>query len=155
VEIEIKWLAGTDDLSPVRQVRDSVFIGEQGIAPELEYDAMDAAAEHLLICADGRPVAAGRLYQADGQFRFGRVCVLMEYRGEHLGVLVVRLLLARAFAAGAMEVHIHAQAYLEGYYRRFGFVPYGERFSEAGIEHVSMVVRKEEVSGNPERDRDH
>lgn len=147
MNLEIMWLAGTGDLTAVRKVRNPVFIGEQGIAPELEHDATDAAAEHLLICGDGQPVAAGRLYQEGGQFRFGRVSVLPEHRGKHLGVMLVRHLLARAFAAGATEVHIHAQAYLEEYYRRLGFTSYGERFSEAGIEHVSMVAVKGKASG--------
>lgn len=140
MELTVKWLAGSDDLTDVRRVRDPVFIGEQGIAPELEYDAMDAMAEHLVIYADGQPVAAGRLYQKDGHYMFGRVSVLPEHRGKHFGILVVRQLLARAYRAGAPEVHIHAQAYLEGFYRQLGFTPYGDPFDEAGIVHISMVA---------------
>ncbi len=140
--LELIWLTGRDDLSEVHWVRGEVFTKEQGIPGELDIDAVDAEAEHILLRLDGHPIGTGRLYQKDGQYMFGRVSVLKEYRGQHYGIKIVENLLDRAFAVGATEVHIHARALLDEYYRRLGFELYGEHFIEAGIDHISMVARR-------------
>lgn len=140
--IENEWITGDQDLTAVHAIRDKVFGEEQKISPEKIRDAYDAQAVHLLIYVDGKAVATGRIYHDGSQFRMGRICVLKEYRGQGIGDLAVRLLLYKAFQF-ANRLYISAQAYLEDFYKKFGFETVGEPFLEEEIPHVNMVLYKE------------
>jgi len=136
--MEIKWLKGTEDLSDPYYVRREVFVKEQNIDKDLEWDGMDAEADHIVIYIDGQPVATGRIIIDNGQYMLGRIAVLKEYRGRNLGRVLVENMMAKAFENGADEIHIHAQTRVRGFYEKLGFEAYGELYEEAGIEHISM-----------------
>ncbi len=140
--IENEWITGNGDLTAVHAIRDKVFGEEQEISLEKIRDEYDAQAVHLLIFVDGEAAATGRIYHDGSQFRMGRICVLKEYRGQGIGDLAVRLLLYKAFRF-ANQLYISAQAYLEDFYKKFGFETVGESFMEEGIPHVDMVLYKE------------
>ena len=129
------------------QLRMAVFVQEQGIAPELEIDALDAQCLHAVAYkTDNRqntPVATGRLLpaDADGCSRIGRMAVDHALRGRNYGRLVLDALLRAARARGDRSVLLHAQCSAEGFYRRAGFVPEGERFDEVEIPHIAMRLR--------------
>lgn len=137
-----EWITGNGDLRAVHAIREKVFVAEQNIAPERVADAYDEQAVHLLVYVDGVAAATGRIYHDGSHFRIGRLCVLKEFRGQGIGDLAARLLLFKAFMY-AGEVHISAQAYLEDFYKKFGFETVGGPFMEEGISHVNMVVTKE------------
>lgn len=124
-----------------RQVREAVFVQEQGIALALVHDALDATAVHALVRNRlGLPVATGRLLQdAPGVGRIGRMAVHRVLRGANLGRDVLRALMQAATERGDREVMLHAQPSAEGFYARLGFVPRGEPFEEAGIVHLEMT----------------
>ena len=123
------------------QVREAVFVQEQGIAPGLVNDELDATAVHALVRNRlGLPVATGRLLQhAPGVGRIGRMAVHRVLRGSRLGRDVLRALMQAAAERGDHEVVLHAQRSAEGFYARLGFVPRGEPFEEAGIVHIEMT----------------
>ena len=124
------------DLEALRTVRETVFVQEQRVPLELEWDALDPRCVHVLARdAAGRPIGTGRLTP---ERKIGRMAVLREWRGRGVGVALLRALLDEAVRHGLPEVHLHAQVSAMGFYARHGFVPYGERFMEAGIEHQSM-----------------
>lgn len=124
------------NLDALRAVRDPVFVQEQGVPVGIERDALDALCHHVLARdADGRPIGTGRL-APDG--RIGRMAVLREWRGRGVGAAMLRLLVSRAAADGLREVHLHAQVDAEPFYAAEGFLPVGERFEEAGIQHQAM-----------------
>lgn len=126
-------------LPDLRAVRDVVFVGEQQVPVEIERDALDASCAHVLARdADGRPVGTGRL-SPDG--RIGRMAVLREWRGRGVGRAMLLRLLEEARARGLSEVHLHAQVDAEAFYAADGFLPVGERFVEAGIQHQAMRRR--------------
>lgn len=119
----------------IRAIRDEVFIQEQGIDPTLEFDGCDADALHALITIDGQPVATGRLLN-DGHI--GRIAVLAAYRGQGVGAQVVRSLIKEAELQGYARVYLGAQVHAVDFYRKLGFVSFGDEFIEAGIPHLAM-----------------
>lgn len=137
-------LAGQRDLPAVFALRHAVFVVEQDVPTELERDAGDARADHGLALVDGEPLATGRLLapEAEGQpATIGRMAVRADARGRGLGTGVLALLERTARDRGWAAVELHAQLHARGFYDRLGYVPYGEVYDEAGIEHLSM--RKE------------
>ncbi len=123
------------------QVRSEVFVDEQRIPAEMEWDQADQSAIHALVRNRlGLPVATGRLLQhAPGVGRIGRMAVNRVLRGTNLGRDVLRALMQAAAQRGDHQVLLHAQRTAEGFYTRLGFVPRGEPFEEAGIVHIEMV----------------
>ncbi|XAH26124.1 YbgC/FadM family acyl-CoA thioesterase [Xylophilus sp. GW821-FHT01B05] len=124
-------------------VRTEVFVQEQAIPAEEEWDADDATAVHAVVYNRlGQPLATGRLLQyAEGVGRIGRMAVIRALRGAQLGRAVLDALVAQARARGDHEVILHAQRSAEGFYARAGFTPVGEPFDEVGIPHIGMQRR--------------
>ncbi len=124
-----------------RTVRSEVFVQEQQIPIEMEQDAADEDALHVLIRNRlGLPVATGRLLQpASGIGQIGRLAVNRVLRGAQLGRMALQALMTCAAQRGDREVMLHAQSSAQGFYAAQGFVPRGEPFVEAGIEHLEMM----------------
>ena len=130
--------------SGAQQVRTEVFVHEQRIPVEMEWDGADDTAIHALaVNRLGQPVATGRLLAPapdhPGVARIGRMAVNRVLRGSHLGRDILQALMQAATQRGDHEVCLHAQRSAEGFYARLGFVPRGEPFEEAGIAHIEMV----------------
>lgn len=142
--IKGKFITQGGDLADARQVRQAVFIEEQQIDPELEYDGRDGEAVHAVVYDEnGLPVGTGRLLlEDDGCFHMGRVAVKKECRRQGYGDFIVRMLLDRAFQCGANEIHILAQTTAVRFYETIGFAVCGERCLDAGIEHYPMKIKK-------------
>ena len=123
-------------------VRTAVFVEEQRIPAELEYDVADAEAVHAVAANRlGRVLATGRLLAADEPRtgRIGRMAVHRALRGSGVGRQVLEALAGAARARGDVQVMLHAQQSAIGFYERAGFRPRGEPFVEAGIRHLEMV----------------
>ena len=121
-------------------VRTEVFVHEQGIPKELEWDAADNTAVHALVSNRiGQPLATGRLLQhAPGVGRIGRMAVKKALRGTRVGRAVLEALVQASADRGDFEVLLHAQTSAEGFYLRCGFTSRGEVYEEAGIPHIEM-----------------
>ncbi|PRX98506.1 GNAT family N-acetyltransferase [Allonocardiopsis opalescens] len=124
-------------------VREQVFIGEQGVPADMEYDALDDAdsTDHFLARVGGEAVGAARLTAEGGTAALGRLAVLPRARGAGLGAELVRAVEQRARERGFTAVELHAQVPVLEFYRALGYTAHGEEFEEAGIPHVEM--RKE------------
>jgi len=124
-----------------RQMRTEVFLQEQRVPVELEWDEADASAVHAVAYNRlGMPLATGRLLQhAPGVGRIGRMAVSRVLRGAGLGRDILQALQQAATQRGDREVMLHAQRSAEGFYAGEGFVPRGAPFDEAGISHIEMV----------------
>ncbi|MFN3861105.1 MAG: YbgC/FadM family acyl-CoA thioesterase [Roseateles sp.] len=122
-------------------IRREVFIEEQHIPADLEWDAADASCLHALARNRfGLPLATGRLLEhVPGVAKIGRMAVLRPMRGTRIGRQVLDALMAEARRQGYREVLLHAQLSAENFYLRAGFQRRGEPFEEAGIAHVEMV----------------
>lgn len=122
-------------------LRTAVFVDEQKIPAELEWDAADAGCLHAVAYNRlGAALATGRLLEhAPGVAKIGRMAVLQTMRGSGVGRAVLDALIAAARARGDREVVLHAQRTAEPFYSRAGFTQRGPAFEEAGIPHIEMV----------------
>jgi YbgC/YbaW family acyl-CoA thioester hydrolase len=123
-------------------LRQQVFVEEQKVPAELEWDAADATAVHALARNRlGLALATGRLLQPEpGVARIGRMAVRADLRGSGVGRAVLQALLDEARRQGLREAVLHAQLTAAGFYRREGFKPRGDVFEEVGIPHQEMVL---------------
>lgn len=122
------------------RIRTAVFVQEQHIPVELEWDAADASALHAVAYNRlGQAVATGRLLPAqDGVATIGRMAVHQVLRGCRVGEQVLRALAEAAHRRGDRAVTLHAQRTACSFYARLGFAAQGEPFEEAGIPHLTM-----------------
>ena len=122
-------------------VRTAVFVQEQGIPAEMEWDAVDQTALHVVAYNGlGQAVATGRLLQAAaGTGKVGRMAVIRVLRGSRLGHALLHALTDAASLRGDTQLLLHAQRSAEGFYQRAGFKPQGEPFVETGMEHIKMI----------------
>ena len=122
-------------------IRREVFIEEQHIPADMEWDSADASCLHALARNRfGMPLATGRLLEhVPGVAKIGRMAVRRSMRGGQIGRQVLDALMAEARRQGYREVLLHAQLSAENFYLRAGFQRRGEPFEEAGIGHVEMV----------------
>ncbi len=122
-------------------LRTEVFVDEQKVPAEMEWDDDDETALHAVAKNRmGMVLATGRLLQhAPGIARIGRMAVKKQMRGSDLGRRVLQSLMDAAKARGDTQVLLHAQCSAQGFYKRAGFIPQGEIFEEAGIAHIEMV----------------
>jgi predicted GNAT family N-acyltransferase len=121
-------------------LRNAVFVQEQGIAPEDEWDADDATALHaVLFDVNGQALGNARLLQPLANVaKVGRMAVLKEVRGRSYGARLLQALLLEARRRGNKEVRLSAQRTAEQFYASHGFSTVGEPFDEVGIPHVEM-----------------
>jgi len=138
--VDIKTGSWTELKALASPLRYEVFVQEQEIDPELEWDTADETAVHAVVINKlGQAVATGRLLQPQSQVaQIGRMAVNKALRGGSLGRLVVSTLIEKARLRGDREVLLHAQCSAEGFYRRLGFTAHGDIFQDAGIDHIEM-----------------
>jgi hypothetical protein len=121
-----------------RPVRESVFVEEQGVPLELEWDEWDEPSEHAVAFdPHGRAIGTARLLPSGA---IGRMAVLKHWRSQGVGTSLLEAMLERARQRSLVRVTLHAQMHAAEFYRRFGFSERGEEFSEAGIPHVEMTL---------------
>jgi predicted GNAT family N-acyltransferase len=132
----VNWLATRDKLAAVRR---SVFVFEQNVPEELEWDQDDERAYHVLATTeDGTPIGTGRLKL---DCHIGRMAVLQKWRGRGVGSAILQSLLELAEKEGCTVVRLHAQTHAMPFYEIHGFTAYGPEFQEAGIAHRKMELK--------------
>lgn len=133
--LPVEWRTHADAL---RRIREQVFIVEQQVPKDLEWDDEDEQALHVLAVNEaGQPLGCARLL-ASGQI--GRMAVLADQRGTGLGRRLLDEAIEQAKSRGLARVHLHAQTQAVGFYRKAGFLPEGGEFMEAGIPHQTMSL---------------
>ena len=119
-------------------VRETVFKIEQGF--ENEFDDTDKVAVHFLVIDDGNPVATCRVFAKDkkDEYVLGRLAVMKEYRGAHLGSKILSEAEKYVRAAGGKLIRLHSQCAAQKFYESNGYEPYGETEDEEGCPHIWM-----------------
>jgi len=140
----IQIMTWSDALPLARAVREQVFIVEQGVPRELEWDDWDERSDHAVALDAGLIAIGTARLLPDG--RIGRMAVLGHWRGRGVGAALLKALLQLARNRGMPEVILHAQTHAVGFYRRFGFSARGDEFIEAGIPHVEMSLKPSRMS---------
>lgn len=138
------WVADQADLQAVRH---AVFVIEQEVPEEEEWDELDARSHHVIARDEAhRPIGTGRLTPEN---KIGRMAVLKEWRGRGVGEALLRVLLEAAAQRHLRQVEIHAQTHALEFYRKAGFIAYGEEFDECGIPHRHMRIEIQAPSPRP------
>lgn len=135
-EVHIRLADWKNDQAALRRIREAVFIAEQAVPAELEWDADDASAAHFLAFEGEYPMGTARLLP-DGHI--GRVAVLKDWRGLNVGDKLMRAAIEEAEKRGLKQQMLSAQVQASAFYERFGFTVVSDEFLDAGIPHVDMV----------------
>jgi predicted GNAT family N-acyltransferase len=137
VEVRVALVDWAEAEKAIRAIRQAVFIYEQAVPEELEWDGLDPLCAHVLAWNEiGEAVGTARI-QAEGTI--GRMAVLKDWRGRGVGFALLRTLLDLAARQGLSQVTLAAQTHAIGFYERAGFYAIGEPFLDAGIPHRLMV----------------
>lgn len=133
----VDWHTDKDKLSSIRRL---VFIEEQNVPEELEWDEDDTTATHFLVTCNDEGIehdviATARL-KPDGQI--GRMAVLAKYRNHGIGSKLLRFVLQTAARLNHKNIYLHAQTSAVHFYEKHGFESHGKVFYEADIPHLTM-----------------
>ncbi|MCQ2416742.1 MAG: GNAT family N-acetyltransferase [Oscillospiraceae bacterium] len=122
----------------VRKIRIEVFVEEQGFV--YEFDDIDDYAVHMALYDGKKPVAICRYFPGEepDTFVFGRLAVIKEYRGGHVGLRMIQEAEKEIMAKGGTTVILHAQCRAKRFYEKAGYQAYGELGEEEGIPHIWM-----------------
>lgn len=135
----IRILRWEDEASLIQIVRTAVFIQEQHVPAELEWDEFDETSMHVLACdARGQPIGTARLLP-DGHI--GRMAVLKEWRRQGIGSAILQKVLKEMISQGMHKAILNAQVTAVGFYQKFGFQIAGNEFMDAEIPHVQMFLQ--------------
>jgi len=120
-----------------KYIREQVFIQEQGIASEDEWDDFDATAVHFMVYDKEQPIATARLLP---QYSVGRVAVLMPYRKQGIGKILMQHIIDYARNQKLPYLKLSAQTYVIAFYEALGFNVQGEVYQDCGIPHIDMIL---------------
>jgi predicted GNAT family N-acyltransferase len=135
-DISIRVADWKHDNKALRQIRETVFVQEQAVPPEMEWDSEDEHAIHFLAMEGLYPVGTARLLD-DG--RIGRVAVLRDWRGLKVGSAIMQAVIYEAERRGLHSQVLSAQIQAIPFYERLGFSVTSDEYLEAGIAHVDMT----------------
>ena len=137
VEFSIEDNSWSELQAAAHAIREAVFVHEQQVPVEMEWDGYDAPSRHVLARnAEGLPIGTGRLLP-DGHI--GRMAVLPDWRSHEVGSALFERLLQLAKSCHMPRIELHAQTHAAGFYMRYGCVAEGPEFMEAGIPHIRMT----------------
>lgn len=133
------------DEEVIKSVRMPVFVQEQQVPYEIDFDSNDANAVHWLAFSDDNvPIGTARLLE-DGHF--GRMAVIKMYRNQGIGRSIIQTAMDYASSVGMESVYLNSQLQARTFYEGLGFKEYGDVFLEANIEHVSMSKKLQSIKG--------
>ena len=122
-----------------KKLRYEVFCGEQRVPYENEIDDMEDKSWHVVAYLGGEAVGVGRVFRyKDSAYKIGRVAVEKEHRGKHIGAAVMGALEEKVAQEGGDTALLSAQIQASGFYRKLGYIPFGEEYLEENIPHVMM-----------------
>lgn len=131
-----------EDLRKAFHIRKEVFVEEQGVPLEDEFDEFDklkGQCEHILVYYEDQPVGTGRVRWVDEFGKLERICILEHYRKFGLGKVIITALEEIAQEGGATRVKLHGQTHAEGFYKKLGYQTSSSVFKEDGIPHFLMT----------------
>lgn len=123
----------------LKAIRSAVFIQEQGVPADLEWDEHDANCRHALALShQGDAIGCGRILPNG---HIGRISVLPQWRKKKVGTAIMEALLNYALTHDYPQVDVDAQTHAVPFYHRFDFVEQGKEFMDAGLPHIKMLLK--------------
>lgn len=141
--VSVRKIVNQKELKQAFLIREEVFVKEQKVAPEEEYDQYEDTSTHFLAYdADGKPCGTARWRQTDKGIKLERFAVLKQFRGTGVGRLLVQTVLRDIEGdpnVSPQMIYMHAQTPAIPFYQKLGFKTLGEEFEECGIKHYEMA----------------
>jgi len=123
----------------LRMIRESIFVKEQNVPIELEWDEFDERAIHMLASDEnGETVGVARMFVHNDKLTIGRMAVLVTKRNQGIGSALLAALLEEALNKYDYAIELSAQTHAIGFYKKLGFRVFGDEFQDAGIPHHHM-----------------
>lgn len=132
--VQTSWIESENDL---RAIRTPVFIEEQLVAPDFEWDEVDKTAIHLLASLDKQPIACLRIID---YHKISRMAVLKGWRNKGMGAALLQEAVKICKAHGSKSIYLSAQTHAIGFYQRCGFKVTSEVYQDLHIPHVDMQL---------------
>ena len=140
--IQVFRIEDPTDLEAAHTIRGKVFVDEQKVPADAEYDEHEETAHHYLALQAGMACGAARWRKTPNGVKLERFAVLPEYRNKAVGSEILKQVLTDVKAEYPNEIiYLHAQLPAVAFYTRHGFEPVGDMFSECNINHYKMVFR--------------
>ena len=136
VEI-VKWI---DGYAPLSMIREKVFIEEQKVMSQLEWDGKDEEAIHFLAYQDEKAIGCARAFVIENHMQLGRMAVLKEYRNKGIGGTLIEKAVITAKLNQLSAINISAQCHAIDFYKKFGFEVISNIYLDADIPHRDMKL---------------
>ena len=142
-DFQFRVIASDKEMQDAFSVRDIVFIQEQKVPIDIEMDEFDKSATHFIVYDQTKPIATARIraHHYNDTAKVERVAVLKEYRKLGVGRELMLFLEGEAAKMGYTTFKLNSQRHAEDFYSKLGYIPTGEPFYEANIEHIAMEKR--------------
>ena len=143
----IKILKSKEELNLGFALRIEVFVKEQKVPMELEFDEKDNSENtvHVGFFDNNKLIGVARLIDLDKDvIHIGRVVIDKEYRGQGIGreLIIGCENIAQQILKRKIIIELSAQIQSENFYKSLGYNRVNDIiYLDAGIEHVDM--RKE------------
>ena len=139
MQVTVEEVISQSDFAICMAIRMEVFVFEQDVPADIEWDAFDRTSTHFFARADGKPVATARLRDDNGIAKIERMAVRKDYRGKGVGDAMLLHVMEHARTKNYKEARLSAQDHAIPFYEKLGFKVTGEGYMEAGIPHHAMA----------------
>ena len=136
--ITVSIIKDEKDMKLALKIRQEVFVIEQEVDPEIEYDEFEESSTHVIATQNGRAVGTARWRVTDQGYKLERFAVPVEFRGLGVGAALVNFVLDQL--PKRSNAYLNSQVSAMGFYEKFGFRAVGDLFYEANIPHKKMVL---------------
>ncbi|MDB2675913.1 GNAT family N-acetyltransferase [Amylibacter sp.] len=137
--LDIRFTQNNKDMLSCLDLRRTVFIEEQNVPENEEVDGDDPDCDHILLTVSDIPVGAARLKYYNDFIKVQRVCVLKNYRGQGIGSKIINFIIRHVEKNDIRSsVRLGSQIHALEFYKRLGFIEFGEEYLDAGILHKDM-----------------
>jgi len=137
-QLQVTLIQSSVDEEASRDIRRIVFVEEQQVPPEIEYDEFEKCSTHIIARLNGNSVGTARWRKTEQGQKLERFAVLKSARGKGIGEALVKFVLSQLEKTDT--VYLNSQVSVINFYAKFGFVAQGSIFYEAGIPHRKMTL---------------
>ncbi len=144
--VQISVVDWAQSQTVLRQIRKTVFIDQQQVPEDLEWDGLDKTAVHLLAQipyptkTDAEPVGTARILINGQTAHIGRMAVMPNWRGKGIGKKILHQAIAECQQRSVKKIILNAQSYVLDFYQQASFVISSAEFMDAGIAHKEMTL---------------
>jgi len=140
-KIKIRKVKNKSELDKAFEIRTTVFVKEQNVPLDLEIDGFDSEAKHFIAYLKDKTIGCARIRTNKDFVKLERIAIIKEYRCKGFGAQLTNFLIDYCKQNDYNEIRLHSQTNVSDFYKKLGFKPVGEKFFEAGIEHIEMQMK--------------